>query len=226
MGRDQLEIAQAHWSASNYAPWQEPALWDGLCRCYEAGLCRAVGASNFGPKQLRKFAQYCKDRNVPLVLNQVQFSLLSTAPLESGLMDVCQELGITVVAYSPLALGALSGKYTLSEDGRQVVPARPGVRLPDGPRALLIRQVLPGAADLIRQLESIAQKRNKTVAQVALNWCVCKGAVPIVGARSSAQVRENLGALGWRLSNPEVQALDRAAALAKKKATQNVFMTN
>eukprot|EP00669_Euglena_mutabilis_P002537 TRINITY_DN1318_c0_g1_i2.p1 TRINITY_DN1318_c0_g1~~TRINITY_DN1318_c0_g1_i2.p1 ORF type:complete len:359 (-),score=46.05 TRINITY_DN1318_c0_g1_i2:127-1203(-) len=124
MGRSQLEVAQAHWSPANYAPWQEAALWDGLCRSYEAGLCRAVGASNFGPRQLRRFAAYCRDRGVPLVLNQVQFSLLSTAPLDTGLVEVCGELGITVVAYSPLALGTLSGKYTLSPDGRRAVPAQ------------------------------------------------------------------------------------------------------
>lgn len=51
MGRDQIEIVQAHWSAQNFQPWQEPALWDGLARCYEAGLAQSVGTSNFGPKQ-------------------------------------------------------------------------------------------------------------------------------------------------------------------------------
>ena len=52
MGRDQIEIVQAHWSAQNFQPWQEPALWDGLARCHEAGLARAVGTSNFGPEQV------------------------------------------------------------------------------------------------------------------------------------------------------------------------------
>ena len=64
MGRDKIEIAQAHWSASNFQPWQEPALWDGLARCYEAGLCDAVGTSNFGPKQLRKVNSYWRERGV------------------------------------------------------------------------------------------------------------------------------------------------------------------
>jgi len=226
MGRSQLEVAQAHWSPANYAPWQEAALWDGLCRSYEAGLCRAVGASNFGPRQLRRFAGYCRDRGVPLVLNQVQFSLLSTAPLETGLVEVCGELGITVVAYSPLALGTLSGKYTLSPDGRRAVPAQSTAALPSGPRGFLLQRVLPGAEELVQTLEVIARQRGRTVAQVALNWCVCKGAVPIVGARNAAQVRDNLGALGWRLGPGEVAALDGAAKKAQRKATQNIFMTS
>ena len=54
MGRDQLEVVQAHWSAQNFQPWQEPALWDGLARCYESGLACSVGTSNFGPKQVQR----------------------------------------------------------------------------------------------------------------------------------------------------------------------------
>ena len=169
MGRDQLEVVQAHWSAQNFQPWQEPALWDGLARCHEAGLARAVGTSNFGPKQcvpalthdrlfpselrslarglatpqpdartssirfrrLRKVNKYWSERGVPhsvnqvgaptasgclplfahsAVLWQVQLSLLSTLPIESGLLDECADLGITPIGYSPLGLGVLSGK--------------------------------------------------------------------------------------------------------------------
>eukprot|EP00966_Prymnesium_polylepis_P023101 531531-Prymnesium_polylepis.2 len=72
MGRDRLEVVQAHWSAQNFQPWQEPALWDGLARCHEAGLADAVGTSNFGPEQLAKVNAYWRDRGVPHVLNQVR----------------------------------------------------------------------------------------------------------------------------------------------------------
>ena len=58
----ELELVQAHWSASGFQPWQEPALWDGLARCHEAGLARAVGTSNFGPRQLRKAHKYWRER--------------------------------------------------------------------------------------------------------------------------------------------------------------------
>lgn len=207
---DCVEIAQAHWSARNYFPPQDASLLEGLAQSYEAGLCDAVGLSNFGPRALRDAAKFFEDRGVPVALNQVQFSLLSTQPEETGLLDVCRDLGITPVAYSPLALGALAAV----EDK------------PTGPRALLFDQVLPGASRLTGLLSDIAQTRAKTPAQVALNWTISKGCFPIVGARTPRRIQENLGACGWRLSDAEVRALDDAARAATRKATQNIFMTS
>merc|ERR1711976_802016 len=111
------------------------------------------------------------------------------------------DLGMSPLAYSPLALGLLSGKYT--GDLQVDEP-----KLPSGPRGLLFRQILPGIAPLLRELDSVAQARGKTVAQVAINWCICKGTVPIVGAKSAEQVRNNLGALGWRLTPSEIERLE------------------
>jgi len=213
MGLDQVEIAQAHWSAQRFQPWQERPLWEGLADCYDLGLCRAVGLSNFGPQQLDKCLDYMDSRGVPVALDQVQFSLLSTAPLQSGLIDLCRERGITPIAYSPLALGALSGKYSLD-------------KLPKGPRGLVIGQVLKGARELTGTIEDIARARRRTPAQVAINWAMRKGTVPIVGARSVAQVRDNLGACSFKLSTAEVAELDAAGRKVRQPATQNIFMTS
>jgi pyridoxine 4-dehydrogenase len=212
MGVDQIELVQAHWSAANFQPWQEPALWDGLARCYEAGLARSVGTSNFGPSQLAKVNAYWTRRGVPHVANQVQLSLLSTLPIESGLIDACVELGITPIGYSPLCLGLLSGKYD-SE------------RLPDGPRGLLFKQILPGLKPLLGTLREVGAARKKSMAAVAINWCMCKGTVVIVGVKSPEQAAANLEALGWRLSSAEMAELDAASARVPKKATQNIFQT-
>ena len=90
MGRDQIELVQAHWSAANFQPWQEPALWDGLARCYEAGLAQSCGTSNFGPEQLRKVNEYWTERGVPHAANQVRSSaalcMLSLASMSWGSM--------------------------------------------------------------------------------------------------------------------------------------------
>jgi pyridoxine 4-dehydrogenase len=213
MGRDQLELVQAHWSAKNFQPWQEEPMWNGLANCVDAGLAQAVGTSNFGPRQLRLANQYWVDRGVPHTANQVQFSLLSTLPLESGLFEACAELGVTPIGYSPLALGLLSDRY--DEDN-----------LPQGPRGLLFRQIYPGLKPLLGTLREVAKERGKSVPQVAINWCMSKGAVVIVGVKSAAQAEENLGALGWELSGAECAELEAAAKKVPKKATQNIFQTD
>lgn len=209
-----VDLVQMHWSTANYAPWQESALLDGLGDLYEQGLVKGVGLSNYGPKRLKwAYAKFC-DRQIPITTLQVQYSLLSTYPVtELGLKEVCDELGIKLIAYSPLALGLLTGKY--SENGL----------LPKGIRGLACKQILPGMRSLLDCLREIATSRNKTVSQVAINWCICKETIPIPGAKSAGQAADNIGALGWELDCGEIDELDKAAAMVDKKMVQNIFQT-
>lgn len=209
---EQIGIGQLHWSTANYAPLQELALWDGLVAMYEKGLVQAVGVSNYGPKQLIKIYEYLKDRGVPLCSAQVQFSLLSMGKDQLEIKNICDSLGIRLIAYSPLGLGMLTGKYTPS-------------KLPRGPRAFLFRQILPGLEPLLSSLREIAQKRRKTVPQVAINWCICMGAIPIPGVKTIKQAEENLGALGWQLSSGELLQLENAALESPQRMIQNIFQT-
>jgi pyridoxine 4-dehydrogenase len=209
-----VDLVQMHWSTANYAPWQEWALLDGLADLYEQGLVKGVGLSNFGSQRLRKVYKKFAERGVPIATLQVQYSLLSTYPVtELGIKEVCDELGIKLIAYSPLALGLLTGKY--SEKGSY----------PKGIRGLLFRQLLPGITPLTNCLRSIAESRNKTISQVAINWCICKGTIPIPGAKSLEQATQNIGALGWQLDAGEVAELDNLAANSDKKMVQNIFQT-
>lgn len=209
---EQIGIGQLHWSTSKYNPLQELALWDGLVAMYDKGLVRAVGVSNFGPKQLVKIHDYLKARGVPLCSAQVQFSLLSMGEDQTEMKNVCDSLGIRLISYSPLGLGMLTGKYTPSN-------------LPRGPRGLLFRQILPGLEPLLISLREIAQRRRKTIPQVAINWCISKGTIPIPGIKTVNQAEENLGALGWRLSSDEVLQLEYAAQESPRKMIQNIFQT-
>ncbi|WP_026100412.1 aldo/keto reductase [Fortiea contorta] len=212
--RKNVDLVQMHWSTANYAPWQEGRLLDGLADLYEQGLVKGVGLSNYGPKRLQEVHQKFAARRIPITTLQVQYSLLSTYPVtELGLKDVCDQLGIKLIAYSPLALGLLTGKY--SEQGP----------FPQGIRGLLFRLLLPGAKLLLACLKEIAESRHKTISQVALNWCICKDTIPIPGAKSVTQAQENIGALGWRLEPSEVSALDQAAANTNRKMVQNIFQT-
>jgi aryl-alcohol dehydrogenase-like predicted oxidoreductase len=135
-----------------------------------------------------------------LVSNQVQYNLLHREPERDGLLDLCRDLDITLIAYSPLAMGVLTGKYT---------PENP----PSGIRGRRYkRQFLTQIQPLIALLVEIGQAHGgKIPAQVALNWLMCKGAVPIPGAKNARQAEENVGALGWRLADEEVAALDAAS---------------
>jgi len=111
---------------------------------------------------------------------------------------MCHEMGVTLIAYSPIARGLLSGKYT-----PQNPP--PGLR-----RRMTSGKRLARMQSLIGLMREIGQANGgKSPAQVALNWVMCKQAVPIPGAKNERQARDNAGALGWRLGEAEVAALDR-----------------
>lgn len=209
-----IDLVQMHWSPANYAPWQEGPLLDGLADLYEQGLVKGVGLSNYGPESLRRVQRKFSERGVPIATMQVQYSLLSTYPVTTlAVKEVCDEFGIQLIAYSPLALGVLTGKY--SEQGP----------FPKGLRGQLFRQLVPGAKPLLQTLQAIASDKRKTMAQVALNWCMAKGTIPIPGAKTLEQAQQNIGALGWRLGADAIAELDRAAASVDKTMVQNIFQT-
>jgi pyridoxine 4-dehydrogenase len=214
IGAEKISMAQLHWSTANYAPLQERLMWDGLVAIYDAGLVDAVGLSNYGPKQLEKIHKYLTKRGVPVASCQVQYSLVSRGPLQENVKAACDDLGIAMIAYSPLGLGMLTGRH--SPYDRSTYPSLPN------PRSILFNQVLPNAGPLLQIMEEIATQRRKSMSQIALNWCICKGTVPIAGARNLKQAESNLGALGWRLSDSEVMELDKASI---NKMTQNIFQT-
>ena len=191
-----MDLYQIHWPT----PLVPVDTWmDGLADAFEQGLIRAAGVSNFSVLQTRRAHAALARRGVPLASNQVRFSLLDRKPERSGLLDACRELNVTLIAYSPLAQGLLTGKYS------QQNPV-------GGPRtSRLGAPSYERIGHLIEQLREIGAGRGgKTPAQVALNWVICKGAVPIPGAKSAHQAEENAGATGWRLTPEEVEALDTA----------------
>jgi len=213
LGRS-VDLAQLHWSTANYAPWQEGALLDGLADLVAQNQVKGIGLSNFGPQRLQKIYPRFRDRGISITTLQVQYSLLSTYPVtDLGIQDICNELGIRLIAYSPLALGLLTGKYEV------------GRNLPSGLRGLVFRQLLPGVQPILNTLNEIALSREKTMAQIALNWCISKGFIPIPGAKTLAQAQQNTGALGWRLDAGEVVELDNAVKRSDKQMVQNIFQT-
>ena len=172
---------------------------DALADQVKEGLTRAVGVSNCDETQMRRAHAVLHARGVPLACNEVQLSLVRPGAVRGGLLDACRELGVTLIAYRPLAQGMLTGKYTAEHP-------------PSGPRAAIYgKNTLAKMQPVVEALRRVASGRSCTPAQVALNWVICKGALPIPGAKDPAQARENAGAMGWRLSPDEIRELEAAA---------------
>lgn len=213
LDQPKLAIAQLHWSTSKYQPLQEGALWEGLADVYDNGLCDAVGVSNYGPAQLQKVATFFNERNIPLATAQIQYSLM-TYKESKDMNHVCNSVDCRLISYSPLCLGLLTGKYTLDNLPR-----------PGNPRRQLFRELLPGARDLLNTLEVLAKDYGKTQSQIAINWAIQKGTVPIPGARTLKMAEENLGATGWSLKSDALEILDLTASRVSKPMIQNIFQT-
>lgn len=184
--------------------WTQPAYVSALAEAVKAGLTRAVGVSNFNTSQTRLANETLQAAGVPLASNQVEYSLFDRRIETNGLLDYCLENDITIIAYSPLAKGMVTGKYG---------PDNP----PPGPRKRIYPpEKLQRAQPLISLLKEIGATHGKTPAQVALNWTICKGTVPIPGAKNAQQAADNLGAMGWRLTPQEMAALDEASQVLQE----------
>jgi aryl-alcohol dehydrogenase-like predicted oxidoreductase len=178
-----------------------PSLMGFMADAVAAGKVRAVGVSNYSARQLRVAHAALAERGVPLASNQVEYSLLHRAPEVNGVLDACRELGITLIAYQPLAQGVLTGKY------------RPGDR-PKGIRRFgrYFRGAgLKEAQAVVGLLGEIGERSSKTPAQVALRWLIDQeGILPIPGAKDGRQAASNAGALSFTLVAAEIEALDQA----------------
>ncbi|PON35536.1 Aldo/keto reductase [Parasponia andersonii] len=192
-----VELYQLHWPGV----WGNEGYIDGLGDAVEQGLVKAVGVSNYSEKRLRNAYEKLKKRGIPLASNQVNYSLIYRFPEENGVKATCDELGITLIAYSPIAQGALTGKYT---------PENP----PDGPRRRIYTpEFLTKLQPLINRIRKIGENYSKTPTQVVLNWLIAQdNVVPIPGAKNAEQAAEFSGALGWMLTNDEVSELRSLAS--------------
>ena len=236
-----IDLYQIHFPNA----WANEAYWDGLGDCVDQGLIKAAGVSNYGVEALRACHAKLKSRNIPLSSNQIQVSLIYPYALNNGLVDACKELDVGVLAYSPIGLGMLAGKFALPD------------KLPDGPRKVIAQTLLedPNFDALISTMRDVGKSYDAaTPAQIAIAWCTAKGLCAIPGvsprhtctlapsvltrtnalrqltirgtlislplytpwqARTLSQAKSNIAAAQIRLGAQDVARLDQAAALIK-----------
>ncbi|GLT94052.1 hypothetical protein SLE2022_118140 [Rubroshorea leprosula] len=197
LGLSSVDLYQLHWPGV----WGNEGYIDGLGDAVEEGLVKAVGVSNYSERRLRDAFERLNKRGIPLASNQVNYSLIYRAPEQNGVKAACDELGITLIAYSPIAQGALTGKYT---------PENP----PTGPRGRIYTpEFLTRLQPLLNRIKEIGDNYSKTATQVVLNWLIAQeNVVPIPGAKNAEQAKEFAGALGWRLTGDEVNELRSLAS--------------
>jgi aryl-alcohol dehydrogenase-like predicted oxidoreductase len=199
---DRITLYQVHWPYSFIM--SQDTLMNALADEVQRGRIGCIGVSNYSAGQMRQAAEILAKRGIPLAVNQVQYSLLSRRVETQGIIKTARELGVTILAYSPLSQGLLTGKYT---PNKATVPA--GARKIDPRFSSQGLQRISALLDLLRQL---GEKYGKTPAQVALNWLMAQeGVIPIPGAKNARQAMENAGALGWRLDSEEVAQLEQAS---------------
>lgn len=207
---DRLRFLQGY-TISNYMihqPWSfstPEAEMDAMADLVEAGKIKSVGVSNFNADRMRRAHDALAKRGLPLVLNQMRYSLIHREIETDGTLAAAKELGITIVAYTPLGSGILTGKYHQNPELLQN-------------KNLYYRGTLKRELEqtrlLIGVMEEIAANHNATLAQVALNWVIHfngDSVVTIPGATKVRQAQESAGAMNFVLSADELARLDESS---------------
>lgn len=196
---EKVSLYQVHWPFAFFM--SQKTLMDALAQEVERGRIEAVGVSNYSAAQMREAQGLLAAHGVPLAVNQVRYSLLSRQIETGGILSTSKELNVTILAYSPLAQGLLTGKYSTDNE------TKPGGARKIDPR--FSQDGLLKIEPVISLLRSIGEKHERTPATVALNWLIAQGnVIPIAGAKTATQVKQNAGALGWNLSEDEVAQLE------------------
>jgi aryl-alcohol dehydrogenase-like predicted oxidoreductase len=188
-----------------HQPWSfssPEAEMNAMADLVEAGKIRTIGVSNFSVQQMERAQATLKNRGLSLAVNQVQYSLLHREIETNGVLDAAKDMGITIVAWSPLARGILTGMYRKNPD--LVNSKRVGWRM-------MMRRHIERSGLVIDALQDLAEKYDVTPGQVALNWLINfhgDTVVAIPGASKVYQAEQNAGAMKLNLSREEMDRLD------------------
>lgn len=203
LGIDQIDVYQVHWPD----PWQQIPLKETMGAMedlYLEGKIGNIGVSNFAVRDLKEARDVLTETDI--VWNQVRYNMLERQ-IEEEVLPYCREEGITIIAYSPLAQGALTGKYTPENLPDDEVRSESSTFRNN----IFKKHNMEEISDLISILERIGNERDKTPAQIAINWVARKpGIIPIPGAKNPKQAKWNANAVGWELTEEENKEINEA----------------
>lgn len=205
LGTDYIDLLQLHAFDAGTPIEEVLSTLDDLVR---AGKIRYVGVSNFSGWQVMKSLDLAEKHSWPrYVAHQVYYSLVGR-DYEWELMPLGRDQGVGALVWSPLGWGRLTGKIRrgqpLPEDSRLHQTAEFGPPVDD-----------ERLYDIVDALDEVAQETGKTIPQIAINWLLRRSTVSsvIIGARNEEQLRDNLGAVGWKLTPDQIVKLDAASTV-------------
>ena len=159
-----------------------------------------VGVSNCSAEQMYRIQKFLKDYGIDLVSNQVPYNLVYRKAETNEILNASKELNVTLLAFSPLARGLLTDKFT-------------GNNLPSSNKRYITKEHIKQLEPLFKTLRTIGKEYNKKPSQVALNWISSKGIIPIPGAKNVMQVEENINSVGWELKEKDYEKLNHLTKL-------------
>lgn len=209
-----IDLYQIHMPAS-LSPTRK--LMEAMAGLVAAGKIRTVGVSNFAAARMREAHRILADKGLPLVSNQVAYSLLNREIERNGVLETARELGVSIIAYSPLAQGVLSGRF---HDDPERLQDLKGLRKR---RSFYRNGALRRGRPVIEALKEIGARHGATPAQVALNWLFSfsgETVVVIPGASRTEQAAGNAGSMDFVLSRDELDRLDRVSRAYESKSSR------
>jgi len=207
LGTDYIDLYQLH-AFDAFTPMEEVLqTLDGMVR---AGKIRYIGCSNFSGWHLMKSLAISEKYGLArYVAHQAYYSLVGRE-FEWELMPLALDQKVGTVVWSPLGWGRLTGKIRRGQPLPKLSRLQSQLVIDKGPQVPQERLY-----NVVDALDAVAQETGKTVPQVALNWLLQRPSVAtlIIGARNEEQLRQNLGAVGWKLTAAQIAKLDAASAV-------------
>jgi aryl-alcohol dehydrogenase-like predicted oxidoreductase len=183
-----------------------------MAKLVQSKKIKYVGVSNFSASKMRSAWETLQESGINLLSNQVQYSLLKRKIETNGVLETAKELGITIIAYSPLAQGLVTGKFHDNPELLKNIGFRKYSSMfkPKG---------LEKSRPVTELVKKLAMKYEATPSQVALNWLIHfhgDTVVAIPGATKARHAEENTGAMKFRLSSEDMRLLDEVSVGFKK----------